>query len=102
MNDKEKIYSNDDLEKYFIRGQSLNSEETYFYNECKNIDFLDKNEVFNTNKIFLKTKKLLNKDKNYIVKSQRKNRNNFNKYGLEINYSLKNLLNNKLPLMIEA
>lgn len=101
-------YNDEIKEKYFIRGLALNEEFGFYYNLCKRVDFYDKDEQRNTNK----NKIIQNDNKNKSIKKNALNfednnkRNRFKhlfsskKNGIMINYSLKNIINNKFPLSI--
>ena len=94
---KYRDYSEEEKMKYFIRGLSLNNEETFFYYVCKKVDFGIDYE-FNNNK-----NKKRYKNKNYLNSPNRnKNKNNFQNYRININYSLKRILNNELPIIIKT
>ena len=91
-------------EKYFIRGLALNKELAFYYHECKKVDFAENddknkqkkyiyNKASNIKKIkFMKS--FINNQNNYKIINNKKR---YNKNRYSINYSLKNLLNNKLP-----
>ncbi len=99
QSNKYRDYSEEEKMKYFIRGLALNSEETFFYYECKKVDFGNDDEFNNNkNKIYLKRYKNKNDSKSTI----NKNVNKFPKHGININYSLKRILNNELPIVIKS
>ena len=91
-------------EKYFIRGLALNKELAFYYNECKKVDFSN-NDDKNKNKYIYNYNKYRNKNKLYFQENKNCNKpKNIFKFkknnGLIIKYSLKNIINNKLPLSI--
>lgn len=91
-------------EKYFIRGLALNKESAFYYNKCKRVDFSE-NEEKNKEEKYIYINKLFNKNKLYLGDNKNKisniNKNNiiFRSNKLMVNYSLKNLLNNKIPVI---
>lgn len=95
---KYRDYSDEEKMKYFIRGLALNNEETFFYYKCKKVDFSNNDEFNgNKNKIF----KRYNNKKDYKSPIN-KNINKIQKFGININYSLKRILNNELPIVFKT
>ena len=110
INDKNR-YTNEIREKYYIRGLALTRELVFYYHQCQRVDFSEKEDKNNRNKYFSNiVKSSLNNKLNYgkkIIKNNfemkeinklrlRKLRKN----GLNIQYSLNNLINNKPPITI--
>ena len=96
---KYRDYSEEEKAKYLIRGLALNNEATFHYYECKKVDFGIGFE-FNNNKNKIYSKRY--KNKNDFKSPINKNINNFQKNGININYSLKRILNNELPIVIKT
>ena len=107
---KKKQNLNEIKEKYFIRGLALNKEYAFYYDECKQVDFLENEEKITGNKNIYNNIDSYNKNKfdyikynneNISEKSNKPKNNSKSKqyYKLRTKYSLKNLMNNKLPII---
>ena len=98
-------YINEIKDKYFIRGLALNKELAFYYNECRKVDFSENDNKNNDNNNIYDNLKSFNKKRLNFINSKNefnnKRKNNiFINKRLKTNYSLKNLVNNKIPVTI--
>ena len=108
-NEKEDLKLNEMKEKYFIRGLAINKELAVYYLRCKRVDYSENKDLKEKTNISHGHKKSIDNNKLFSINNNNHNNKEINKMHFLKNnkkrftfyYSLKNLLNNQLPLTIK-